>query len=386
VLSPAEQRTLAAWAAAGAPAGRARALPVPAANTAPRGSRVLTLQPRRAYTPRAADGGLDDYRCFLLDPKLRRDTFVTGALIRPQQAGIVHHVILFEAAGAQAAAATALDRRSGGKGWTCFGGPGLPIDLSSPNVALRFGSPQWIAAWVPGHVTNDLPRGLGVRLHRGAKIVMQVHYNLMHGARPDRSRAVLTTAPRGAKLQPLETMLTAAPVELPCPGGARGPRCSRAHEVADAVARFGFQGAALPEALLQLCGKTLADYPRAVGDGRSISTSCDRRIDRPMTVRSVAGHMHLRGREISLVLDPGTPRERTLLHIPRWDFHWQDAYYLRDPVRLRPGDRIRLSCTFDNSAAGQPALGSKPLAPRYVLWGEGTTDEMCLGLLAVTLG
>jgi hypothetical protein len=25
-------------------------------------------------------------------------------------------------------------------------------------------------------------------------------------------------------------------------------------------------------------------------------------------------------------------------------------------------------------------IGGKPLAPRYVLWGEGTTDEMCLGV------
>lgn len=28
-------------------------------------------------------------------------------------------------------------------------------------------------------------------------------------------------------------------------------------------------------------------------------------------------------------------------------------------------------------------IGGKRAAPRYVLWGEGTTDEMCLGLLQV---
>ena len=27
-----------------------------------------------------------------------------------------------------------------------------------------------------------------------------------------------------------------------------------------------------------------------------------------------------------------------------------------------------------------------PKAPRYVLWGEGSTDEMCLGILQVTRG
>ena len=27
-----------------------------------------------------------------------------------------------------------------------------------------------------------------------------------------------------------------------------------------------------------------------------------------------------------------------------------------------------------------------PTTPRYILWGEGTTDEMCLGILQVTRG
>jgi hypothetical protein len=33
------------------------------------------------------------------------------------------------------------------------------------------------------------------------------------------------------------------------------------------------------------------------------------------------------------------------------------------------------------AASAQPVIGGKTLAPRYVLWGEGTTDEMCLGIL-----
>jgi hypothetical protein len=109
-------------------------------------------------------------------------------------------------------------------------------------------------------------------------------------------------------------------------------------------------------------------------------------VTQAATIRGVAGHMHLRGRDISIVLDPGTAKERMLLHIPKWDFHWQDAYYLEQPVELSPGDTLRLSCTFDNSTGAQPVVDGKPLPPRYVVWGEGTTDEMCLGLLSVTLG
>ena len=96
--------------------------------------------------------------------------------------------------------------------------------------------------------------------------------------------------------------------------------------------------------------------------------------------------MHLRGRDIRVELDPGTPQQKMLLHIPAWDFHWQDVYYLRHPIHVGPGHTIGVRCTFDNSAAAQPVIDGKPLRPRYVVWGEGTTDEMCLGMLSVAQG
>ena len=91
--------------------------------------------------------------------------------------------------------------------------------------------------------------------------------------------------------------------------------------------------------------------------------------------------MHLRGVDIELELNPGTPSTQVLLHIPRWNFHWQDVYYLEQPIDANPGDTIRVSCRYDNSRAKQPFIRNKQLAPRYVLWGEGTTDEMCLGAI-----
>ena len=96
--------------------------------------------------------------------------------------------------------------------------------------------------------------------------------------------------------------------------------------------------------------------------------------------------MHTRGRDIRLVLDPGTSRQRTLLHIPRWSFHWQDAYLLAKPLHLRAGDVLRVQCRFDNTVGAQPSVNGVHLPPRYVLWGEGTTDEMCLGLVEYTAG
>jgi hypothetical protein len=387
-LTSVELDTLARWAAAGTPAGNAsdrRSKPSTGAGLVGPGA-TMTLAPPKAYTPHATTGGLDDYHCFLLDPKLAADAYVTGALIRPQRTGIVHHVILFEAAGAQAAAATELNAASGGKGWTCFGGPGLPPDISGSDSLLRLGSPPWLSAWVPGHVTNSLPAGTGILLHGGAKIVMQVHYNLIEAAGPDRSKVVLRTRPAATPLTALQSVLVAAPVELPCPAGAAGALCDRNHALQDELTKYGAQAAFLPQALMRLCGKKLADFPHDVGAGTAIGTSCDRAFDRRLTIYGVAGHMHLRGRDITVAVNPGTPREQMLLHIPAWDFHWQDVYFLKTPVSVGPGDVVRVQCSFDNSRRAQPVVGGKQLAPRYVLWGEGTTDEMCLAVLSVAAG
>jgi mono/diheme cytochrome c family protein len=385
VLTPEEKDVIARWVRGGAPIGTGGAItPVGGGSSAP--GTDLSLAPARPYTPRAAVGGLDDYHCFVLDPHLTQDRFVTSAVIRPGRPNIVHHVILFEAEGANAAEARRLNAASHGRGWTCFGGPGLSETHPGFDAATsdRLGAPQWISAWVPGHTTNDTPAGTGVLVHAGAVIVMQVHYNLIHEPRPDRSRAVLRLVPAaGSGLTPLETVLVPAPVELPCPKGVRSPLCSRDRAIADEAQKYGATAALIPDGLLYVCNKTLAEYPRNVGAGSNISTSCDRSVTRPLRIYGVAGHMHLRGTDIRIVLNPGKASARTLLHIPHWDFHWQDAYYLEQPVDASPGNTIRVTCRFDNSPRAQPVLHGKPLAPRYVLWGEGTTDEMCLGLLQV---
>jgi Copper type II ascorbate-dependent monooxygenase, C-terminal domain len=384
-LTSAELSTLAQWAAGGAPLGNKadlHAKPSTGAGLTGPGT-TITVRPSRPYTPHAAGGAIDDYHCFVLNPHLTQDEYVTGALIRPQRTGIVHHVILYEAAGAQAAEADQMNAANGGKGWTCFGGPNLPLDISSSGSIDRLGQPPWIAAWVPGHTTNALPAGTGVLLHKGARIVMQVHYNLIAAVGPDRSQAALRVLPATTRLTALQTQLIAAPVELPCPAGVTGPQCSRQQAIQDEAKKYGAENAFIPEALLRLCGKTLSDYPPDVGSGTHITTSCDRAVAQHETIYGLAGHMHLRGRDLQIVLDPGTAKEQMLLHLPAWDFHWQDVYYLVHPISVGPGDTIRVTCAYDNSPAAQPVVGTKQLVPRYVVWGEGTTDEMCLGVLDV---
>jgi mono/diheme cytochrome c family protein len=378
ILTTAEKQLIARWVRGGAPIGAGGTVkPVGGTSSAP--GTTMTLTPARSYMPKAAVGGLDDYHCFLLEPHLTRDEYVTSAVIKPQRSTIVHHVILFEAAGENAAEARHLNDASGGNGWTCFGGPGLAETHPTTNTADvdRLGVPPWIAAWVPGHANNDLPQGTGVLVHAGAAIVMQVHYNLIHKPQRDRSRAVIRFAPAATtKLTPLNTILVPAPVELPCPPNVHSSLCSRDVAVQQEIKKYGYDAALIPSGLLYICGKSLADYPQSPASVKSLSTSCDRRVNRPLRIYGVAGHMHIRGYDIRVELNG-----KTLLHIPRWNFHWQDAYYFEKPVDANVGDVIHVSCKFDNSAVKQPLVNGTLLKPRYVLWGEGTTDEMCLGLL-----
>ena len=376
-LDAKERATLVGWARSQLvrPGSARRGTPVgpppPVGTPLRAGESRLELTMASSYRPSAAKGGTDDYRCFLLDAKLTKNRFVTAARIAPGTASLVHHVILYRIGRDSVAEAVALDRGTRGAGWTCFGGPGVSAaGTGNPGGALN--DAGWIAAWAPGWGGDRLRDGTGIPLPAGSRVVMQVHYNLVNGSRPDRSRAVLTTVPSTRPLKPLQTVLLPAPVELACRRGEQGALCDRTAAVFDQAKRFGNDAALVPTGLLLLCGKD-AGKPVA-----TTTATCDRVVDTPTTIHAVAGHMHLLGRSIRVELNPGTARARLLLEIPRWSFHWQASYLLEQPVPAKPGDVVRVTCRHD------PALRTGE--PRYVLWGEGTADEMCLGVLQVTRG
>ena len=55
---------------------------------------------------------------------------------------------------------------------------------------------------------------------------------------------------------------------------------------------------------------------------------------------------------------------------------------VRDQLGAGPGDQVRVTCEHDQELRDLlPAFEGQP--DRYVVWGEGSTDEMCLGILQV---
>ena len=100
-----------------------------------------------------------------------------------------------------------------------------------------------------------------------------------------------------------------------------------------------------------------------------------------MTVIGVARHMHLLGRKISIQTNPGTDRARTILDIPVWDFDNQGTKPI-EPLHLDPFDKVKVTCVHQQWLRDRlPAFQGQD--ERYVIWGEGSIDEMCLGMLQV---
>lgn len=337
------------------------------------GERFVDLAMPAAYQPAAPTYGTDDYRCFVLDPHLAKPAFVTGVDVVPGRPELVHHVILFRVGPDQVADAEQADADDDGEGWTCFGGTGLDA-----GIGAGLDSAPWLGAWAPGGGESVMARDIGIPLEAGSRIIMQVHYNLLAGDGTDQSSARLRMAPGTAALKPLETMLLPAPIELPCrPSRADEPLCDRDAAVADVAGRFGFEAGATVGGLQLLCGGDVSD-PHA-GNVQH----CDRNITRAGTIRAVAGHMHLLGREITIELNPGQPDHRTLLHVDPWNFDQQGSIPLQRPAAIEPGDVLRVTCRHDQRMRDRlPALADQP--ERYVVWGEGTTDEMCLGIVLLT--
>jgi mono/diheme cytochrome c family protein len=390
-LSDDDIAIIANWAWAGAPLGKTSGAGATNASTS-NAKPDLILDLGTDFKPNAKL--TDEYRCFVLDPGVTAERFLSGYGIQPGNATVVHHVLLFQVTGDLAQQARELERKADGRGgYECFGGPGVGVDFvarfrgqtSTSNVG-------YIGAWTPGSSTVNYPDGTGVLLKPGDQIIVQMHYNMTTEASKtavDRTKARVYFAPQGEKRRGIRPFVTVAPVEIACPNGhvdARGDGCNR-DAAYDRV--MDYQEANLTQVLRDgllttFCKQPLERYKR---NRTGVTTSsCEFQLGSDRTVFGVQGHMHLLGKSIRVETNPDDPkRRRVVLDIPRWDFHWQSGYWLKEPFDINKGDAVRVTCTHDNTAQNQPWIDGKQQTPRYMVWGEGTTDEMCIAALYTAL-
>jgi hypothetical protein len=181
---------------------------------------------------------------------------------------------------------------------------------------------------------QTLPEGVGIKLSKQIRVVMQVHYFGGSEGGLDRTRAGVYFATKAVERRMLYVPLVNTTFRIPT--GVKDY---------DVIAEFPI----LPLLDAQLI--------------------------------QIAPHMHLLGTKIKVEVERRDEKQ-SLIYIDHWDFHWQGFYTYQDEVPLKSGSRVRLTCTYDNSEDNSHNPHSPP---KEVRWGEGTQDEMCLAYLGVTL-
>lgn len=205
-------------------------------------------------------------------------------------------------------------------GYSCFSGPGVEVHGD-------------LGGWAPGNEPSRLPDGIGRSLPRGADVIMQVHYNPSGKPEKDRSRIGLHFS-RGPVRRTLHWS-AASNMKFEIPPGAEN------HEV--------------------VCSwKTPVD----------------------LVAYAVTPHMHLLGRDMLMSLTFPDGRTLDLIKIDDWDFNWQNTYYFAEPIKVPKGTTLKVLAHYDNSSSNP--RNPNRLKPIPVHFGEKTTDEMCIGFLAVT--
>ncbi|HEY0194449.1 MAG TPA: c-type cytochrome [Kofleriaceae bacterium] len=294
-----------------------------------------------SYTP---DTSLsDDYRCFLAHVGNTDAQVATGFKVTPGNGSIVHHVIVGLFPASAEAELQALDAQTPDRaGWPCVGGL-VPSD--SDIDAKQSGQ---LGSWVPGVSAVAYPAGTGTALEPGQLAVIQMHYNLLGGDDPDRTKVEIAVAPAATAAGLIKLGgVGLIKHNLTIPAGA-----------SDAINE---QAA------------TLQQW-RALRGGKPFPSG-------HAYLMGAGGHMHLVGKRIAITRTTAAGATDTLLDIPDWSFHWQGQYTFATPIELANTDTVTIRCEHDNSDQNRLAKGLPP--GMAVTWGEGTTDEMCLAQLQI---
>jgi mono/diheme cytochrome c family protein len=308
--------TLAAWAKGGAPEGDRRDVP-----PAPKFPADWTLGTPDMVVDIGADfavpeSGDDIYRCFVIPTNLDEDRYVTAIEFRVDNRRVVHHILAYVDVSGEARKRDAADP---GPGYSCFAGPGEPVNGD-------------LGGWAPGIQPSPLPEGVGRSLPKGSDIIVQMHYHPDGKPETDRTRIGLHFARKPIRQTLHWTAALNPEMELP-PGRDRI--------------------------------EVKASWPAPVD----------------LVAHAVTPHMHLLGKDMTMSITFPDGRVQDLIKIDDWDFNWQYSYFFEKPLEVPKGSVLNVVAHYDNTS-GNPRNPNKP--PKLVKWGEATTDEMCVGFLAVT--
>ncbi len=307
-LTEAQRTTLLQWIRAGAPAGDPKDAPLPRKYPS-----EFTIGEPDAVVPVAdptpvPDRGILPYRYLVLHPNFTEDRFVQLVELHPSAPQIVHHAQIF----------------------VLPPGPGDAVEPTEADLAAAHDARRIFAALVPGGDRERFTPDEGRFLPKGARLLLQVHYQ---------------------------------------PNG---------HAVAKSSFRLGlvFNKTPPEKVLSAMCvvNFKIKIPPNEKDHKETVAMFVPQRTE---IVRFVP-HMHLRGKRMTYTeIDPDGSRHP--LFDGDYDFRWQLTYEPAAPLVLDAGSRIEVTATYDNTKGNT----QNPDPNATVTYGQQTTDEMDDGCMVV---
>ncbi len=294
-----EVETVAAWVDAGTPKGDDKDAPKPLEFPGSwrhgKPDMVITM-PDEFNVP--AQGSLD-YQRFLIDPGFTEDKWVTVAEGMPGSPSVVHHLVAYILK------------------------PGQRQPFSAD------GTMAILVGWAPGDLGTVCPPDTALRLPKGCKLQLEMHYTPNGTATKDRSSIGITFAKQPPRYEYFTNSFANESIMVP----PNDPNYR-----AEAIWRLR-------------------------GDAR---------------ILSFVPHMHWRGKNFYYEVIYPDGRKEPLLSVPRWDFNWQNVYQLSEPLKLPKGAKLHAVAHWDNSVNNP----YNPDPSKSVNFGLQTWDEMMVGWVA----
>jgi mono/diheme cytochrome c family protein len=337
-LTDAEIATIEAWAKTGAEEGDPKDLPtVPVFKDAWHIKPDLVLTIPETVVPAENQ---DDYEYIYVPTNFTEDKWIQAGEVVPGDRRVVHHATVSVVAAdsvpkmreAHEKATQGEDKYHYRTGKVLHLRPDAPVlddGCSAPEGGGFPGQTSGYlnrvpAIYLPGHLAETRPDGYALKIPAGSYLQFQVHYsNRLKQDVKDKTSIGLVFAKEPVK-----------------------------HEVAQ----------------YEIWNNLFLIPP---GDGAHRVTSC---YTLPKDVMAVAytAHMHFRGKSMQTEAIYPDGRKELLFSVPKYDFRWQETYFLKHQFVLPKGTKLRTTAYFDNS----PNNPLNPDPSKTVRWGEPSNEEM----------
>jgi len=313
-LTSAEIAMIAAWVDGGAPEGNRAELPS-ARTYAPGWSHGVPDLLLPQGEAWTPASHEDSFRVFVVPKEFKEDTFISAIDFLPRARKLVHHVVAYVDTSGKSEELDLID-------------PGIGYDYMKHG--LGFDPYAIIGIWLPNSEPLVMPDGVAARIPKGARVVLQVHYHPYEG-----------------------------------------------HTEADVLTAGIYFPDSKPKKLLRFLSFAENTFVLPPGE-RNIRVATTHRLEEPIRLLTIGGHMHSIGRKITLDAIMPDGREECLLRVDDWDPAWQGMYTLKNPKLLPAGTILGIESFYDNSLQN-PRQPNHP--PREVRWGEPATEEMCISYM-----